>query len=96
MINIGFDFDIKLGLQESERLDLFLRTRSDGFDHFATKLKQTLTSLYLTEVVVLFSAETIALAALKILLKVENRNIDVMEFDPEIKLKMQEEEVKLA
>lgn len=45
MINIGFSFDIKLGIEEAERLKLFQYSPVSGF---STKLKQTLTSLYST------------------------------------------------
>ena len=48
MINIGFDFDIKLGIQEADKLGIFSKFRSDNSGSLSTKLKQTLTSLYET------------------------------------------------
>lgn len=65
-------------------------------DNFSVKLKQTLTSLYLTEVVVVFDPEVIALLALKILLKVENRTVEAMGLPEEIKTKLQSDEVRAA
>lgn len=45
MINIGFDFDIRLALEESEKLKFFQISTDDNFN---VRFKQILTSLYST------------------------------------------------
>jgi hypothetical protein len=93
MINIGFDFDIKLSLEEAEHLRLF---ENSAVENFPIKLKQILTSLYCTEVVVLFDPQTIAILGLKILIRAENRNIDTLDLDCRIKNMIMSDEVRMA
>lgn len=85
MINIGFDFDIGLALEESEKLKFF---QISPDDNFYLRFKQILTSLYSTEVVVFYDPEVIAYLGLKILLKSENRSIDAMNFGYPLKDKL--------
>jgi hypothetical protein len=93
MINIGFDFDIKLSLEEAEHLRLF---EDSPIENFSTKLKQTLTSLYCTEIVVFFDPQTVAILALKILIRAENRNIDTLDLNDKIKNMIMSDDVRIA
>ena len=93
MINIGFDFDIKLALEEVDRLKIF---HALADENLIVKFKSTLTSLYKCEVVVFFSPETIACLGLDILLKAEKRNLEVMDFSPVLMEYLTSQEVNLA
>jgi hypothetical protein len=65
-------------------------------ENFSAKLKKTLTSLYCTEIVVLFDAQTIAILALKLLIRTENRNIDALDLNGQIKSMVMRDEVAIA
>lgn len=82
LLNIGFDFDLKLAITEAEFLKLH---QIYSIDDVQTKLKQTLTSLYCSDIVVFYEPLTLAILALLIVIKSENRNIDSLELEPSIK-----------
>lgn len=93
MINIGFDFDISLASEEANSLQIYAAL---GSEHMITNYRRVLTSLYKCEVVVFFKASTIACLALDILLREQGRNIEVMDFDPQLKELLQSKEVENA
>lgn len=93
LLNIGFDFDIELAINEAEQYKFFQNT---SIDELPKKFKQTLTSLYCSDVVVFYNAETIAFLAFLIIIKAENRNIDSIELDENTKAKLLNEAVQTA
>lgn len=64
MINIGFDFDIELGVYWASEW-----SRAIKDSHSVRKLEDALTSLYQTSTVVFFEPRVIALTALSIVVK---------------------------
>lgn len=65
MINIGFDFDIELGVYWASEW-----SRGIKDSHCVRKLEDALTSLYQTSTVVFFEPRVIALTALSIVVKI--------------------------
>lgn len=90
MINIGFDFDIELGIFWASE---WARTINDG--HLVRKVEEALTSLYQTNVVAFFEPRLIALTALAIVVKNERINLDICDWDAALKRSIQESEEEI-
>lgn len=85
MINIGFDFDIELGL-------FWLRERAGDLksEHIVRKVEETLTSLYQTSVVIYHSPELLFLAALSIVAVAEDINMEFSGWSPTLRAQLEE------
>ena len=90
MINIGFDFDIELGV-----LWVSEWARNINDDHLVRKVEEALTSLYQTNAVVFFEPRLIALTALAIVVKNEGINLGICDWDTALKQSLQESEEQI-
>lgn len=93
MINIGFDFDIELGLYWLQEW-----SRGIGDSHVMRKAEEAMTSLYQTSTVLYFEPQLIALTALSIVMKNEGINPTMCSWDKALIAKIEEndEDIKTA